>query len=90
MGHEDICLWGRTGRRVVWFGFIFLRLILRVVVGDSRSRWSWIVQGSLLLCSDFFCSEKTTARPSGAAHGMLMARFMKIWLALAREAVNLL
>jgi hypothetical protein len=34
-----------------------------------------------LLCCDFICSEETTAGATGSAHCMLMAGFMKIWLA---------
>lgn len=80
MGHKDVLVWGRASRVVVGLGVVIFWFLLGVVIGDSRGRRARIVLGSLLLCSDLFCSEKATAWPSGATHGMFVAGLVKIRL----------
>jgi len=69
-----------TGGGFVGLGFVIFGLVFKIMIKNSASRGAWLVLRRLLLRSNFFCSEKPTARPSGAAHGMLMAGFVEIWL----------
>jgi len=80
MGNKYVRFRSGTGRGFVGLGFVIFRLVFKIMIRNSASRGAWLVLKWLLLCSDFFCSEKPTARPSGATHGMLMAGFVEIWL----------
>lgn len=88
MGNKYVRFRSGTGRGFVGLGFVIFRLVFKIMIRNSASRGAWLVLKWLLLCSDFFCSEKPTARPSGATHGMLMAGFVEIWLALTRKAME--
>jgi hypothetical protein len=90
--HKDVLLWGRTGRGVIWLGIVIFGLFVRVMVSrGSRGGGGWarVVLGSLLLCSNFFRSEKATAWAPWATHGMFMARFVKIGLRRDGETVEI-
>ena len=80
MGNKYVRLRSGTDGGFVGLGFVIFRLVFKIIIRNSASRGAWLVLKRLLLCCNFFCGEKPTARPSRAAHGMLMAGFVEIWL----------
>lgn len=89
MGNEGVTVWSRTGRVVVGLGVVVVSIIVSILVLGRRIGWTGILCSSQFLCSDFFSCEKTSTRAPGTSHGMFVTRFVKIRLALTREAMYL-
>lgn len=80
MRHKYVRFWSGTDGGFVGLEFVVFKFLFRVIIRNYRSRGAWFVLSRLLLCRNFFCGEKPTTGSSGAAHGMLMAGLVKIWL----------
>lgn len=89
MRHKYVRFWSGTDGGFVGLEFVVFKFLFRVIIRNYRSRGAWFVLSRLLLCRNFFCGEKPTTGSSGAAHGMLMAGLVKIWLTLSRKAMDL-